>query len=129
MGSRAQAALWQPARKAAVCSCLAVCEPKHKTPPQHTHTHTHTHTRPHAPGLHEDAERLERLIVRDYRQEDVKGHREKLMQNHRVRARLDKIQEVSRKLLRAYRDGEDECEARREEIAGLGATDQTKVFA
>lgn len=67
-------------------------------------------TRPLA-GLHEDAERLERLIVKDYRQEGVKGHRERLAQNHRVRARLDKIQEVSRKLLRAYTDGEDECEA------------------
>ncbi|GBF95619.1 splicing factor 3A subunit 3 [Raphidocelis subcapitata] len=80
-------------------------------------------------GLHEDAERLERLIVKDYRQEGVKGHRERLSQNHRVRARLDKIQEVSRKLLRAYRDGEDECEARREEVAGLGGSDQTRVFA
>ncbi|KAI8468016.1 MAG: splicing factor 3a, subunit 3 [Monoraphidium minutum] len=80
-------------------------------------------------GLHEDAERLERLIVKDYRQEGVKGHREKLMQNHRVRSRLDRVQDVSARLLRSYRDGEDECEARREEIAALGAVDQTRVFA
>lgn len=80
-------------------------------------------------ALHEDAERLERLIVKDYAQEDVKGHRAKLMQAHRVRARLDRIQEVSARLRRAYADGEDECEARREEVAALGATDQTKAFA
>ena len=76
-----------------------------------------------------DAERLERLIVKDYRQEGVKGHRAKLMQNHRVRDRLDRIQGASAKLLRAYADGEDECDARREEIAALGAADQTRVFA
>jgi hypothetical protein len=81
------------------------------------------------PVLHEEVERLERLIVKDYRQEGVKGHRDKLMQNHRVRARLDQIADVSRKLLRAYKDGEDECEARREEISALGAVDQTRVFA
>jgi hypothetical protein len=74
-------------------------------------------------------ERRERLIVKDYRQEDVRGHRDKLMQNHRVRARLDGIQEAATKLLRAYKDGEDECDARREEIAALGAVDQTRVFA
>jgi hypothetical protein len=84
---------------------------------------------PPPPGLHEDVERLERLIVKDYRQDDVRGHRDKLMQNHRVRARLDGIQAASSKLLRAYKDGEDECDARREEIAGLGAADQTRVFA
>lgn len=67
--------------------------------------------------------------MKDYRQEGVKGHKDKLMQNHRVRARLDQIQEVSRKLLRVYKDGEEECDARREEIAALGAADQTKVFA
>jgi hypothetical protein len=30
-------------------------------------------------GLHEDLERLERVIVKDYKQ-DAKGHKEKLMQ-------------------------------------------------
>lgn len=80
-------------------------------------------------ALHEDAERLERLIVKDYRQEGVKGHRERLMQNHRVRSRLDRIQEASAKLARAYADGTDESEARREEIAALGAADPTKAFA
>lgn len=94
----------------------------------HAHARTRTPS-PHTPALHEDAERLERLIVKDYRQEGIKGHKDKLMQNHRVRARLDAIQEVSAKLLRAYKDGEDECEARREEISGLGAADQTRVFA
>jgi hypothetical protein len=51
-------------------------------------------------GLHEDLERLERLIVKDYKQ-DVKGHKDKLMQQHRVRKRLDQLQETSRKLVRA----------------------------
>lgn len=50
-------------------------------------------------GLHEDAERLERLIVKDY-QNEAKTYREKLMQNHRVRKRIDDLQEASRKLVR-----------------------------
>jgi hypothetical protein len=100
-------------------------------PPSHTHTHARARPAPPLPraALHEDAERLERLVVKDYRQEDVKGHRDRLMQNHRVRSRLDRMQEAAGRLLRAYKDGEDECEARREEIAALGAVDQTRAFA
>lgn len=49
-------------------------------------------------ALHEDAERLERLIVKDFKQ-DTKTHREKLMQSQRVRKRLDQIQESAKKLV------------------------------
>lgn len=118
---------------AAVCTArrhpcaAALPSPLSQTPPPHNHKHHHPSH--HYTALHEDVERLERLIVKDYRQDDVRGHRAKLMQNHRVRSRLDRIQEASARLLRAYADGEDECEARREEIAALGATDQTKAFA
>jgi hypothetical protein len=50
-------------------------------------------------GLHEDLERLERIIVKDYKQE-AKGHKEKLQQNHRVRKRMDEMQQIARKLVR-----------------------------
>ena len=50
------------------------------------------------PGLHEEVERLERIIVKDYKQ-DVKTHKDKLMQSHRVRKRIDKIQEDACKLV------------------------------
>ena len=51
-------------------------------------------------ALHEDCERLERLIVNDFKQ-DVKGHREKLAQGHRVRKMLDQLQTQSQKLVRS----------------------------
>lgn len=49
-------------------------------------------------GLHEDIERLERIIVKDFKR-DMKAHREKLMQNHRVKRRLQSTEEASRKLV------------------------------
>lgn len=49
-------------------------------------------------GLHEDLERLERVIVKDYKQ-DAKSHKEKLMQNHRVRKRIDDMQTIANKLV------------------------------
>lgn len=49
-------------------------------------------------GLHEDLERLERIIVKDLKR-DVKSHKEKMMQSHRVRRRLDSMQESARKLV------------------------------
>jgi splicing factor 3A subunit 3 len=52
-------------------------------------------------GLHEDLERLERIIVKDYKQE-AKGHKEKLQQNHRVRKRMDEMQQIARKLVSAW---------------------------
>lgn len=49
-------------------------------------------------ALHEDVERLERIIVKDYKQE-AKTHKEKLMQSHRVRKRIDEMQQIARKLV------------------------------
>ena len=48
--------------------------------------------------MHEDCERLERLVVADFKN-DVKGHREKLAQGHRVRRMLDQLQAQSGKLV------------------------------
>ena len=50
-------------------------------------------------AAHEECERLERIIVKDFDQ-DLKGHREKLAQGHRVRKRLDELQALSTKLVR-----------------------------
>lgn len=52
-------------------------------------------------ALHEDLERLERVIVLDFKQ-DTRTHKDKLMQNHRVRKRLDSMQEAARKLVRRH---------------------------
>lgn len=51
-----------------------------------------------APALHEDVERLERLIVLDFKGE-TKTHKERLAQNHRVRRRLDAMQGGAKKLV------------------------------
>lgn len=51
-----------------------------------------------AAGLHEDIEHMERVIVKDLKRE-MKTHKEKLMQSHRVKRRLDTIQEAARKLV------------------------------
>lgn len=50
-------------------------------------------------ATHEDLERYERVIVKDLKQ-DAKSHKDKLMQSHRVRKRLDQIQDAARKLVR-----------------------------
>lgn len=52
-------------------------------------------------ALHEDCERLERVIVKDFNQ-DVKGHREKLAQGHRVRKMLDQLQSQSQRLVCSF---------------------------
>ncbi len=49
-------------------------------------------------GLHEDMEHFERVICKDLKQE-TKSHKDKLFQSHRVRKRLDQIQESARKLV------------------------------
>ena len=49
-------------------------------------------------AAHEECERLERIIVKDFDQ-DIKGHREKLAQGQRVRRRLDELQALSKKLV------------------------------
>lgn len=47
---------------------------------------------------HEEVERLERLIVTDFKNE-ARGHKERLHQNHRVRKALEQMQERSSKLV------------------------------
>lgn len=60
--------------------------------------------------MHEDLERLERVIVKDYAQE-TRTYKEKLMQNHRVRRRLDTMQEAARKLVGRAWAQEQGCHA------------------
>lgn len=50
---------------------------------------------------HDDIERLERLIVKDFSIQQPTAHKEKLLQSHRVRSMLDSMQERSAKLVRA----------------------------
>eukprot|EP00270_Netrium_digitus_P016460 TRINITY_DN590_c0_g2_i1.p1 TRINITY_DN590_c0_g2~~TRINITY_DN590_c0_g2_i1.p1 ORF type:complete len:522 (+),score=201.36 TRINITY_DN590_c0_g2_i1:63-1628(+) len=79
-------------------------------------------------ALHEENERLERLVVLDLQQESVKGHRERLFQNHRVRNCVDSICTNSARLAEIY---EDRDGVRKEEIAiiaGQGAANQN-VFS
>ncbi len=45
---------------------------------------------------------MERVIVKDLKR-DMRTHKEKLMQAHRVKRRLDTIQEAARKLVRPLR--------------------------
>ena len=47
---------------------------------------------------HEEAEQLERAIVKDFRN-DLKGHKERLQQSHRVRNMLEIMQERANKLV------------------------------
>eukprot|EP00897_Mesotaenium_endlicherianum_P007234 jgi/Mesen1/6539/ME000334S05877 len=67
-------------------------------------------------AAHEDNERLERLIVKDL-QQDVKGHKERLHQNHRVASFVDQIVTNSARLVEVY---EDKDGARKDEIAAIG---------
>ena len=52
----------------------------------------------HGTAGHEDVERLERLIVKDFRNE-ARTHKERLMQNHRVRLHLDSMQQHASRLV------------------------------
>lgn len=70
--------------------------------------------------FHEENERLERLVVKDL-QQDLKGHRERLLQNHRVKNMIATIMENSARLGEIY---EDKDNARKEEIAALGGQSQ-----
>eukprot|EP00955_Chlamydomonas_euryale_P082538 363740-Chlamydomonas_euryale.AAC.1 len=47
-------------------------------------------------------ERMERVIVKDFKREDIKTYVDKLQQNHRVRKRLDTMHEAARKLVRSF---------------------------
>ena len=55
-------------------------------------------------AAHEECERLQRQIVRDFKS-DVKGHREKLAQGHRVRKMLNELQVQSQRLVRGCAQG------------------------
>ena len=46
-------------------------------------------------------ERLERGIVAEYKG-DAKGHKERLLQNHRVRAMLEELREKAKRLVRPF---------------------------
>ena len=49
---------------------------------------------------HDDVERLERLIAKDFRANQPTNHKDKLLQSHRVRQMLDAIQDRQGKLVR-----------------------------
>jgi len=75
-------------------------------------------------GHHEEIEKLERLIVKDFQQE-IKTHKQRLYQSHRVKRCLDVIQDRSNKLRRMY---EDKDNARRDEIAAIGGQNVFGAF-
>jgi hypothetical protein len=66
---------------------------------------------------HEEIERLERLIVKDF-QSEAKSHKEKLYQNHRVKQALESMQAQAERLVGPYDCGilqhasEDACSMR-----------------
>ena len=64
---------------------------------------------------HEDMERLERLIVTEFKRE-TKTHKEKLLQGYRVRQMLDTLQQRAKSLTSVYGDADG---ARKQEIASL----------
>ena len=52
---------------------------------------------------HEDMERLERLVVKDFKNEP-KTYKEKLYQGHRVKKTLERLQERAKRLVRLMND-------------------------
>jgi splicing factor 3A subunit 3 len=68
---------------------------------------------------HEDMERLERLIVEEFKRE-TRTHKEKLMQGYRVRQMLDTMQQRAKGLTDIYQDADG---ARKQEIASLRGDD------
>ncbi|KAI3432859.1 hypothetical protein D9Q98_010442 [Chlorella vulgaris] len=75
---------------------------------------------------HDDVERLERLIVKDFATQPAASHKDKLLQSHRVRGMLDSVQDRSLKLISIY---QDEDGARKEEIAQLRLGASDNVFS
>lgn len=69
----------------------------------------------HTRMMHEDMEKMERVIVADFHQE-VKTHRERLAQSHRVHTCLLTVSDRATKLLKIY---EDKDGLRRDEIANM----------
>ncbi|KAJ3176528.1 hypothetical protein HDU87_005222 [Geranomyces variabilis] len=66
---------------------------------------------------HEELERLEEAIVEE-RVTKPKGHKEKLLQDHRVNALLDRIQARSQYLLSLYQDADGSRKAEIDAITG-----------
>mmetsp|Transcript_4786 Transcript_4786/g.8223 ORF Transcript_4786/g.8223 Transcript_4786/m.8223 type:complete len:502 (+) Transcript_4786:189-1694(+) len=75
-------------------------------------------------GYHEDMEKMERLIVRDFQQE-MKSHRERLYQGQRVSNMIDKISDRATKLRKIYDDSDGH---RRDEIAAIGGNSVFSAF-
>ncbi|KAL4539701.1 hypothetical protein Ndes2437B_g01942 [Nannochloris sp. 'desiccata'] len=73
---------------------------------------------------HEDMERLERLIVEEFKRE-TRTHKEKLMQGYRVRHMLDMLQQRAKGLAGIYEDANG---ARKQEIASLRGDDVFSNF-
>ncbi|GLJ52370.1 hypothetical protein SUGI_1114090 [Cryptomeria japonica] len=67
-------------------------------------------------GAHEEVERLERLIVKDFQREPA-TNKDRLYQNHRVSNMVNSIMSTTQKLIEIY---EDKDHARKDEIAALG---------
>ncbi|PSS33008.1 Splicing factor SF3a60 like [Actinidia chinensis var. chinensis] len=70
---------------------------------------------------HEEVERLERLIVKDFQNEPASG-KDRLFQSHRVRNMIDQVTATTLKLVEIY---EDKDSARKDEIAALGGQTAT----
>ncbi|KAG5558822.1 hypothetical protein RHGRI_008699 [Rhododendron griersonianum] len=70
---------------------------------------------------HEEVERLERLIVKDFQNEPASS-KDRLFQSHRVRNMIDQITTTSIKLVEIY---EDKDNARKDDIAALGGQTAT----
>eukprot|EP00245_Coleochaete_scutata_P011206 TRINITY_DN4114_c0_g1_i1.p1 TRINITY_DN4114_c0_g1~~TRINITY_DN4114_c0_g1_i1.p1 ORF type:complete len:513 (-),score=146.40 TRINITY_DN4114_c0_g1_i1:146-1684(-) len=67
-------------------------------------------------AAHEELERLERLVVKDL-QQDLKTHRERLFQSHRVKNVVEEMLMETSKLVDIY---EDKDNVRKDEISALG---------
>lgn len=74
--------------------------------------------------LHEDMERLERLIVKEFKI-DANTHKDKLLQTYRARQMLELMQQRSKALLSIYEDADG---ARKEEIANLRGDNPFAIF-
>jgi splicing factor 3A subunit 3 len=72
-------------------------------------------------AAHEDVERMERLIVKDF-QTEPNSNKERLYQNHRVRNMIDQVSSTTHKLIEIYVDNDG---ARKDEIAALGGQTAT----
>ncbi|KAL6184061.1 hypothetical protein ACLB2K_045467 [Fragaria x ananassa] len=72
-------------------------------------------------GAHEEVERLERLIVKDFQNKPTSS-KERFAQSHRVRHMIDTISSTAQRLIESYEDNDN---ARKDEIAALGGQTAT----